>query len=51
LREQRGYRLIDRVFTIRILSWLYPILETASAVKFLPAFSQKQAMGIDSIFK
>ena len=49
-REQRGYRLIDRVFTIHILSWLYPVMKRMG-VNFLPAFSQKQAMGIDSLFK
>ena len=49
-REQRGYRLIDRVFTIRILSWIYPLLKRMG-VNFLPAFSQKQAMGIDTVFK
>lgn len=49
-REQRGYRLIDRIFTIRILGWIYPLLQKVG-VSFLPAFSRKQAMGIDSLFK
>lgn len=49
-REQRGYRLVDRIFTIRILGWLYPLLQRMG-VSFLPAFSRKQAMGIDSVFK
>ncbi len=49
-REQRGYRLVDRIFTIRILGWLYPLLQRLG-VSFLPAFSRKQAMGIDSVFK
>lgn len=49
-RDKRGYRLLDRFFTIRILGWLYPLL-TRMGLKFLPEFSRKQAMGIDSVFK
>jgi hypothetical protein len=49
-RDKRGYRLLDRIFTIRILGWVYPVL-TRAGLKFLPDFSRKQAMGIDSVFK
>jgi len=49
-REKRGYRLIDRIFTIRILSWMYPLLRRIGN-RFLPDFSQRQAMGIDTLFK
>jgi len=49
-REKRGYRLIDRIFTVRILSWMYPVLRKAGK-RFLPDFSHEQAMGIDTLFK
>jgi hypothetical protein len=49
-RDQRGYRLLDRVFTIRILGWLYPVMKRMG-LKFLPEFSHKQAMGIDTVFR
>lgn len=48
-RQQRGYRLIDRLFTIRLLGWIYPLLR--GRVNLLPDFSRKQAMGIDTLFK
>lgn len=49
-REKRGYRLVDRIFTIRILSWIYPLLSRVGR-NYLPEFSRRQAMGIDSIFR
>lgn len=48
-RRQRGYRLVDRLFTIRLLGWLYPLLR--GRARILPDFSRKQAMGIDAVFK
>lgn len=50
LRNKRGYRLTDHVFTIRILSWIYPWLLKRGS-KILPDFSKKQAMGVDSVFR
>ena len=49
-REKRGYRILDRVFTIRILGWLYPAMKRLG-LKFLPEFSHKQAMGVDTVFR
>lgn len=49
-RRQRGYRLFDRIVTIRLLSWIYPLLATRNK-KMLPDFASSHAMGIDSIFK
>ena len=49
-RRQRGYRLIDRLFTIRILGWIYPLLRRRST-RMVPSFANQQAMGLDSIFK
>lgn len=49
-RKKRGYRLLDRIFTIRVLSWIYPLVKRRGD-QLMPAFSRKQAMGIDSLFK
>lgn len=49
-RRQRGYRLLDRIFTIRLLGWLYPVIRFRAG-KSLPSFSRKQAMGIDTLFR
>ncbi|MEM7391617.1 MAG: hypothetical protein AAF492_04645, partial [Verrucomicrobiota bacterium] len=50
LRSQRGYRPFDQVVTIRILSVLYPLLNRIGR-PYLPEFIQKQAMGLETIFK
>lgn len=49
-RRQRGYRLIDQLFTIRMLGWLYPLLRRRSQ-RLMPDFARQQAMGIDTLFK
>ena len=49
-RRQRGYRLIDRLFTIRLLGWIYPLLRRRSN-RLMPQFAREQAMGIDALFK
>jgi len=49
-REKRGYRLFDRIVTIRLLGWAYPLLQRLG-LRFLPEFSRRQAMGIDTVFK
>lgn len=49
IRRQRGYRWMDRIFTLRLLSWLYPLLRRRNAV--VPDFASERAMGIDTIFK
>jgi hypothetical protein len=50
LREKRGYRLLDSVVTLRLLSYIYP-LTAPFRRRLLPKFAQKQAMGIDAVFK
>ncbi len=50
VRDQRGYRLFDRIVTIRFLSWLYPLLRRFSR-EGLPEFAEKQAMGIETLFR
>lgn len=49
-REQRGYRWVDHVFTIRLLGWIYPVLRRFHR-RFLPEMARTHAMGVDAIFK
>ncbi len=50
LRKRRGYRIIDRLFTLDLLGVLYRLLKPA-ARRRLPKFLRKSAMGIDSVLK
>jgi len=50
LREQRGYRLLDSIITLRLLALIYPLLGRWRQ-RLVPKFARKQAMGIDSLFK
>ncbi len=49
-RGEHGYRLLDRMVTLNILSALYPLLKRFSR-KAVPDFAAESAMGFDSIFK
>lgn len=50
LREKRGYRILDSILTLRLLSLIYPILGRLRK-RLMPKFARKQAMGIDALFK
>lgn len=50
LRRQRGYRMVDQVFTLRLVSWFYPLLKRWQR-RAIPAFAEEQAMGLDVLFK
>jgi len=50
LRDQPGYRFIDRIIGLRLLSWTYLILKRTRP-KIFPKFARESAMGIDTIFK
>lgn len=50
LRRKRGYRLIDQIFTIHLLSYIYRLVRTRRA-KWIPKFARKSAMGVDTVFK
>lgn len=51
VRQQRGYRtVLDRLFTIHILSWIYRFFHTRHR-KALPKMMRKTAMGVDTLFK
>lgn len=50
LRRQRGYRMIDRVFTLHLLGFLYRMFKPR-ARQSMPKFLRKSAMGVDTLFR
>jgi hypothetical protein len=50
LRKQRGYRFVDRVFTIHALAILHPLLRRLQKW-FVPAFARDRAMGFDTVLR
>jgi hypothetical protein len=49
-RQRRGYRLVDHVFTLHLLSRIYMVLRRKRP-KLVPKFARKTAMGIDAVFR
>lgn len=50
LRKKRGYRVVDYLFTIHLLSYFYRIFVYLNP-KAIPKFARKHAMGIGTIFR
>jgi len=50
LRKQPGYRFIDKIIGLRLLSILYFALKRTRP-KVVPKIARKSAMGLDAIFK
>ena len=50
LRKKRGYRIIDHLFTLHLIGYLFRLFKPRSP-KDMPKFLRKSAMGIDSLFK
>lgn len=50
LRRERGYRLVDQVFTIHLLGFIYRLLQKRRP-KLMPKFARKSAMGVDVILR
>jgi hypothetical protein len=50
LRQQRGYRLVDRLILLRLLAIGYWLVRRA-APKMIPKFARKSAMGVDAVFR
>ncbi|MDO6459417.1 hypothetical protein Q4485_01760 [Granulosicoccaceae sp. 1_MG-2023] len=50
LRRRRGYRLIDQIFTIHLLSYLFRLISRASP-RVVPKFARKSAMGVETLFR
>jgi hypothetical protein len=49
-REKRGYRLIDHVFTLRLLSLFAPLMKRWSR-GWVPDFAEDQAMGMQTLLR
>jgi hypothetical protein len=50
LRRRRGYRVVDRLITLRLLSWVYPLLRPFSG-RLVPKVARETAMGIDTLLR
>jgi len=50
MRRQSGYRKLDRILAITFYAALQPLIRHVNRRVF-PDFAQKQAMGINSVFK
>jgi hypothetical protein len=50
LRRKRGYRLLDHLVVLRLLSWLAPLVR-GRRPWFVPRFAQRQAMGLESLLR
>ena len=50
LRRKRGYRWVDRVFTLYLAGFAYRLLRPRDPEK-MPKFLRKSAMGVDTLFK
>jgi len=50
LRKKRGYRIIDHLFTLHLIGYLFRLFKPRNP-KDMPKFLRKSAMGIDSLFK
>lgn len=49
-RRQRGYRLVDRLITLQLLSLIYRVIARRRP-QWVPAFAKKSAMGVDVVFR
>jgi hypothetical protein len=50
VRRTPGYRIVDRIVGLRLLSIAYFVLKR-SRPKMMPKIARKSAMGIDAVFK
>ena len=49
-RQQRGYRLVDRLVTLYLLSLIYRVISRRRP-HWVPAFARESAMGVEAVFK
>ncbi len=49
-RRQRGYRLVDCIVTLHLLSVIYRII-TKRRPQWVPSFAKDSAMGVDVVFR
>lgn len=50
LRRQRGYRLIDHIFTLNLLGLVFRFFRPGKS-KAVPKFLRKSAMGVEALFR
>jgi hypothetical protein len=50
LRRQRGYRLIDHILTLNLLSLVFRLFRPGRS-KVVPKFLRKSAMGVEALFR
>jgi hypothetical protein len=50
VRDRRRYRLLDRLVTLQMVTWLYPLV-SRFARPIGPRFARKQGMGFDALFR
>ena len=50
LRRKRGYRLVDQLFTVHLLSLVYRLVKKRRS-KLMPKFARKSAMGVDVVLR
>jgi hypothetical protein len=50
LRDRRGYRIVDQLVTLRLLSWIHPLLRGMQR-RVVPNFAKRHAMGVEVFFK
>jgi hypothetical protein len=50
LRRRRGYRIIDRLITLNLLSMIYRLI-TWKRPHWIPGFAKESAMGVDVVFR
>jgi hypothetical protein len=50
MRRRRGYRIIDRLLTLHLLSMIYRVIAWRKP-HWIPGFAKESAMGVDVVFK
>lgn len=49
-RRQRGYRFVDRIVTLHLMSLVYRVIAKRRP-QWVPAFAKESAMGVDVVFR
>lgn len=50
MRRERGYRFIDRMLTLHVLSMIYRVIARRRP-HWIPKFARESAMGVDAVFR
>jgi hypothetical protein len=50
MRRKRGYRVIDRILTLHVLSMIYRVIARRRP-NWIPKFARETAMGVDVVFR